>query len=352
MIKNINFNKDSKYSFSQYIKKIYLKFISFSFFLLSRITPFFYTFHIRPKKKINMPELRTYYKFKIGIVIQGKINNFKYTFDTIKFYLENFSNVAIILSTWKDLSIEQINLIKNLKVYIIENIEPINKKNWLGGNLNAQIISTKEGIKLAKNIGCDYVLKTRVDQRIYSNNIFHHLINLLEVFPVKNIYKVFLKQRIITINFDAPLFECYRISDMLQFGQSSDLLNFWDVDLFVENDLKNISLIKKNIFTHSYLTMKFLKKNNINCKWSMLDSFRILSELFCIVDKEFFDLHWNKYDCREYRWKSYKNPRQTFEINFYFWLSLYKNYKLYYKANKSKINLILKQNLKQDIWSQ
>ena len=35
---------------------------------------------------INIPT-DAFYKFKIGIVIQGKINNFKYTFDTIKFYL-------------------------------------------------------------------------------------------------------------------------------------------------------------------------------------------------------------------------------------------------------------------------
>ena len=84
----------------------------------------------------------------------------------------------------------------------------------------------------------------------------------------------------------------------------------------------------------------------------MLDSFKVFSEFFCIVDKEFFDLFWKKYDSREYRWRSYKNFRQTTEINFYTWLNLYNNYKKFYKNNKVKINRILLERLKKDIWSQ
>jgi hypothetical protein len=351
----MNYHKYLEYNWCLGLaKKIYLRFLSIFFFGLNKLTNQYHTFHIRPKYNCKFHSLNSFFKFRIAIVIQGPIENFDFTLETIKFYSKNFKNVKIIISTWKGLSKRKINLIKRLNAHFVENTIPSkdSKKNWVGGNLNNQIITTREGIKLAKNIKCDYVLKTRADQRIYNNNIFHHLINLLEYFPVKKKYLNTLNQRIISINFDALLLRHYGISDILQFGKTTDMFNFWNVDFFLKSQLHSLSLKNKSIFLNSYLVVKFLKKNNIQIKWSILDTFKILSELFCIVDKEFFDLFWDKYDAREYRWKSYRNPRQTMEINFYTWLTLHTNYKIFYKCNKLNINNILKNNLKKDIWSQ
>lgn len=355
MINNKNLYKDNKksdYTLTQYINKFYLKFLSLFFLLLNKLTPFYHTFHVRPKKQKSFFYFNSIYKFKIAIVIQGPINDFNFILETINLYKKNFYFSKIIISTWKGLSKKEKNILKKLNIYLIENREPLNQQNWEGGNLNRQIISTLEGIKLAKNIKCDYVLKTRTDQRICSNNIFDPLINVLKFFPLKKKYRHFLQQRIITISFDALLFRHYGISDILQFGRTSDMFSFWNLNLLYKNDVKKYSPDKKNIFLNSYLLINFLKNKNWQIKWSMLDSFQVFSEFFCIVDKEFFDLFWKKYDSREYRWKSYKNFRQTTEINFYTWLNLYNNYKKFYKINKLKINRILFEKLKKDIWSQ
>lgn len=54
MINNKNLNKSDKksdYTLTQYTNKIYLKFLSFFFLLLNKLTPFYHTFHVRPKKQ-------------------------------------------------------------------------------------------------------------------------------------------------------------------------------------------------------------------------------------------------------------------------------------------------------------
>jgi len=56
-------------------------------------------------------------------------------------------------------------------------------------NVNFQIVSSSTGIVKAKELGAEYCLKTRTDQRMYAPNIKEFLINLLKTFPVNKEYK-------------------------------------------------------------------------------------------------------------------------------------------------------------------
>ena len=106
---------------------------------------FFFTYNYRQKYFIKTKNKKNFNK-KTSIIIQGPIvRKHDFTINTINLYLNNCSS-KIILSTWeKDLSRSEENLLKKKGVQIIKNKIP----NFKGPmNLNLQMISTFEGLKL------------------------------------------------------------------------------------------------------------------------------------------------------------------------------------------------------------
>jgi len=98
----------------------------------------------------------------MNIIIQGGLYG-DFTVKVAHNYTElDFVN-KVIISTWEGENIYQDHM-KDDKIVVLKNIKP---ENPGPGNMNLQIISTREGIKLCDN---GLVVKTRSDQHLYQSS--------------------------------------------------------------------------------------------------------------------------------------------------------------------------------------
>lgn len=260
---------------------------------------------------------------ELVVVMQGPLKMEEhFTYETLKIYLKSFNNCKFILSTWKSESKEEINKIKDLGVIVLLNDPPNIKGLW---NINNQILSTQNGLKYAKEIGAEYVIKTRTDQRLYETNISEFLFNIIKVFPVYD--KKVQKSRLVTLSMNTFKYRLYDISDMFLFGHIDDVIKFWSCDfekrqIFPEyhNMLEYCKLRPCEI----YFTSEYLSKIGHDCKWTLQDSWQTYARYFCVVDSVCVGLYWPKYSHIINRWRNFfgQNPSLE-ELTFKEWLSLY-----------------------------
>jgi hypothetical protein len=216
--------------------------------LVQEINETFITYNKRPLKlQISTKQQNdTNKNFKLAIVIQGPIivaNCF--TYETIKLYKYKYPSAIIILSTWEEYRLEFEKWIN------LENVFPLfNKKPDLFGpsNFNLQLLSTKNGILKAKELGADYLIKTRTDQRFYASNVDQYLVNLLNLFPTNN---KFQKGRIVGLSLNTFKYRMYGLSDMFTFGHLDDMLLYWDIP-FDNRTFDSNDLLKFNRTIRSY----------------------------------------------------------------------------------------------------
>jgi len=262
--------------------------------------------------------------YKIGVVVQGPIiKDNEFTLNTLKIYKQHFKNSIILLSTWMDVETEYIKNIKDLGIIVILNNKPNNPGIQ---NINLQIVSTFNGIKKLKEMGVHYILKTRTDQRIYAPNVESYLVGILEAFPPSNNYK--LEKRIIGLSLNTFKYRLYGVSDMFIFGTIQDMMVYWGCRLDKrksQTEYSNINVYEesKRRLCEVYLSTNFLNEIGYKIHWSLSDSFKVFSEIFCIIDKESVDLFWSKYSNSEFRYLKYDGIRTNNELVFRDWLRLY-----------------------------
>ena len=313
------------------------KMLAIAALILERITPNFISIIRRPKKAndINLFSDMVIKEKDFAVVMQGPIiskNNF--TYETLKLYKEIFEGACLILSTWEGEDSKQIQKISDLGVEII-----LNKKPDFSGisNVNFQIVSTKEGVKYALKNGYKYCLKTRTDQRINHYNTYWYFRNIQEVFPLKK--AGIQKSRLITISLNTFKYRLYGITDMLMFGNTLDMLIYWDVKL----DKRKILEYSETMYAYSklkycevYYSTSFFKKIGEDLKWTLEHSWKLIAEHFCVVDIHQIDLFWYKYNYYiEDRYRIYNKRHLKEEVEFTDWLYLYMN-----KASNINENII------------
>lgn len=280
----------------------------------------FFTFHLRPSssekiyKKDEDPEKNT------AIIIQGPIARERsFTLETIKTYKKIFLGSPIILSTWDD---EDVSKFKDLGIEIILNQKP--EQPGIS-NINYQIISTFNGIKAAKKSNPAYILKTRTDQRIYNEKTIIHFKNLIKTFPIGSGKRS--KGRIIGVDMNTFKYRPYSLSDMVLFGFTEDMTNYWDIDLDkreIKAEYGTVLDWSKTRLCEVYLSSKYLEKMGEKLEWSLSDSWKKYVEYFCIADRSVIDLYWLKYEkYREYRNRKYNGNFMNEEFDFINWLNLY-----------------------------
>lgn len=291
----------------------------------------FLTQHKRPKsnksfgikpQRLSVPNPLT------AIVLQGPIlsdNNF--TEQTILFYQSNFKDAIIIASVWDDESPDLLDKITRTGAVVL-----LNKKPAFAGvsHINYQITTSINGILKARELGAQYVLKTRTDQRIYGLNMLDYFFNLIKQFPLKNIQVQ--KQRLIVPNLNTFLFRLYGISDMMMFGHVEDMILYWNAEhdhrhLTHENTSGlSIGDFARKRACEIYLCTEFLKKTGKEPGWDIADSWRVFADNFCIVDYHTIDLYWPKYAPHQEFRNSYYQANNTHQlITFADWLALYNN---------------------------
>ena len=283
----------------------------------------FYYYNCFPMLSENYYRVSNEYKHpKVGIVLQGPLFDGNFVAETIKIYKSNFkfSNVEFIVSTWSDEKEKQIQILKEKGIHIVLSDKISNAG---GGNLNFQIISTLAGLKKARELNCEYVVKTRTDQRFYETNILETCFNLQNIFPVNSDK---LHSRLIALSFNTFKYRWYGISDMFLFGHIDDVEKYWNIPFSDQSDetwaTKNQFEQFQQLCPETYIVRHFLKNINYNVKDTLQDSYKVIADLFVIIDKEMIEMYWPKYSNMSCRWEFFC-PHAMEELRFKDWINLY-----------------------------
>jgi hypothetical protein len=284
------------------------------------------TFHLRPKKSENFylkSTAKTEEKF--AIIIQGPIQDkFFFLKNTIEIYKKIFPNSSIIISTWENENINLINTLKKENIFILFNKEPTKSLS----NIDHQIYSTNSALKFAKEIGAKYSIKTRADIRINKNNLETFLLSLIRTFPAKK--NNYIKSRIIVPSLITFKYRIYSLSDIVMFGETEDLIKYFDKETFAEG-LKKFNLNENNLLKNEtpiiaeiFLCSRFVNNLEGKISWELDNWWATLKNYFCIIDNSSLDLFWYKYDWEyEYRYLRTYSGKFARAIDFQDWLALY-----------------------------
>jgi hypothetical protein len=278
-------------------------------------------FRIQPQKSIA--------KSLTAIVLQGPVlKEHDFTYETVLFYAGNFKDSIIVVSTWVDEDESVLNRLKEAGAVIV-----LNQKPEAAGisNINYQITTSINGILKAKELGAEYVMKTRTDQRIYGLNVIDYFLNLIQLYPLKNINVQ--KERLIVPNINTFLYRLYGISDMLMFGNIEDMILYWNADydkriIIKENtygfDIKSFGELR---VCEIYLCTEFIKKTGKEIGWNFHSSWDVFANNFCIVDYHSIDLYWPKYFPHNEIRNRYYSANNTHQLlTFSDWVSLYQSF--------------------------
>lgn len=251
---------------------------------------------------------------RLAVVLQGPLaKETDFTVETVKFYKIIFPNTPVIVSTWDDEDAEYLNRLRKEGAEVILNKKPI----YPGpSNVNFQITSTRAGIKRAKDLGVDYVIKNRTDQRVYNPNSQKFLLNLIKAFPLTHNYPL-QKQRIVNLCFATFKYKLYHASDTFMFGTVEDMLLYFAVPLVEEKPREKIFI------PEYYLFSEFLKRIGRTLKGTLQDSWETYAQHIVIVDQASLDLYWHKLKrYREYPEREYHRNENRL-VYFSEWLNFY-----------------------------
>ena len=259
------------------------------------------------------------------IVIQGPIvkeNDF--TLETCKIYKKIFNNSeTIILSTWDT---EDKKYLKNFEAIGVKVL--LSKAPDFAGraNLNYQILSTMIGLKEGEKLGCEYAIKTRTDQRFYSTNLSRDLFNLLKIYPPSPNYN--MHSRLVALSFNSFKYRYYGISDMFLFGNTQDMLKYWNSPLDTKKYEEYKTIKQKDLWqqycSETYIASHFLKNIGVTPEYTLKHTWKIYKDLFIFIDKEILDMYWPKYTNLDSRWRLFR-PNMLEEMRHSDWLNLYLN---------------------------
>ena len=276
---------------------------------------------------------------KVSIVMQGPIiEKQEFTLETLKLYRKRYPNVKLILSTWDNYEKSLISKFTEIGVEVILNSMP----DYFGiSNVNLQIKSTKAGIFRAKELGFEYCLKTRTDQRIYKHDFILFFMSILSSFKIDHKY---LKERLITMSMNTFKYRLYGITDMLMFGNIDDMILYWDVKFdnrkFNEVD-QGISAydFSKARLCEVYFSTEFFKKIKFKIDFTIKNYWKSVANFFFVVDAHSIDIFWFKYK----RWnerRRYQNNVIKLDEEFYFsdWINSYNKLIQYNDSEEQKLS--------------
>tara|TARA_B100000029_G_scaffold277206_1_gene271690 strand:- start:2891 stop:3538 length:648 start_codon:yes stop_codon:yes gene_type:complete len=197
---------------------------------------------------------------KIGILIQGSIT--EWTPHIINEYKENFPEAEILLSTWNNENIGDINC-------DLIQLEKPEKTSPHESNINFQIKGAVEGLKEMKS---DTILKTKTNQFIHNGKIF-------------DIFKKDCKEtQIMTTELNSWHDRDYRITDFCQLAKKQVLEEYWYNMPYYDGTYA--------IPPEVYLTKNYVVNSKKDTRpWST-----IINEYFCLKDYfTDFDIEFEKF---------------------------------------------------------
>ena len=285
----------------------------------------FLTHRSRPVRDAERhPFWRPDHRADTGIVLQGPVlreNDF--TFHTVLRYRRNFPEAPIVVSTWEHELGEVTERLESLGVVIVSQVPP---KLRGASNSNMQMMSAHAGVKEVSKRGLKYVVKTRTDQRIYSERFLGLFHEMLRTFPVGNPGGQQI-ERIVGVSLNTFAYRMYGLSDMVTFGATEDVVRYWD-GFIDERDFTNWQMPRSHreyalgLGNETMYCSRFLNQTGWNLKWNTADSWNAFAQRFVIVDSSSIDLFWPKYTRKEERWRSYQGDPRWQEMDFAWWMMI------------------------------
>ncbi|MDH3201725.1 MAG: WavE lipopolysaccharide synthesis family protein [Myxococcales bacterium] len=270
-----------------------------------------------------------------AVVMQGppyEPDNF--TLETLKLYARHMPNAHLILSTWRDTSPAILDPIRQLGADVVLNDKP-DKPGLF--NINMQLASAKTGVQRAVELGAEWVLKTRTDQRLYQESFMSMLISMAKTFPVASGYEQ--RFRIFGVGQGSLKYAPYHVTDQTVFGHAEDMLKYWDVPPKLEDPPvhwpKNLREVYHQVpvgelcrsgAAESRLASGFLERVGRPLSWTLVDHWKALRDHFCFVDHGMVDLYWVKaqtYTFGKEHARDLEEITNRKEIGFGEWMLLY-----------------------------
>lgn len=291
------------------------------------------TFVARPKKieKVLIASNAVKNLPKSAVVMQGPIViEDDFTINTCKLYKRLFPDSIIILSTWNDEARTVLDTIKQLGVKVVLNEPPAPPEGSY--TVNLQLVSSLSGIKLAKKLGCVYVLKVRTDQRLYGASLMPFLISVVNAYPPSKGFKQ--KYRIVVPSMYSFKYRLYSITDMTVFSHIDEMIRYFGAPLDKRplNDkrkyeqLTNIKEIAEYRVGEMYFSTEYLKLIGKKLAWTVKDYWETLRDNFVVVEQSVFDIYWKKYNSyQEYKHPQYLATTNKAELTYKDWLTIYQN---------------------------
>ena len=287
---------------------------------------------VKPKKRIMTdicPEKQ------IGVVIQGPADAPVFVYNTAIWYLELGAKVVVISTTTQLRKIPK-KLRRNELIHWHHCSEPANCGLW---NTNRQIKSSYEGISFLAELGIDYTIKTRTDQRCYSEFFLVFLSRLVETFPAKS-----GAERIVAVTNNTLLGKVNNVSDHFYFGRTTTLLRAFAnaerslslaeaMEIAGAADEKEFQVyrmshrssdfprIEAEQYLFSRITSTFI--DYVDNRVELKDYIDAVSDYWILVDPEDLDMFWRKTSIEDncswdnghpFRWHRYSGYRATHEI--------------------------------------
>lgn len=282
----------------------------------------FETSHARPKAPLARELRLTSRTFtNTAIVIQGPlVQASDFTLETAKHYRANFPHCPLVIVVWDS---EPESAVKRLHALGAQVVRVERPHDPGAANVNLQQTSVSAGLRVADEIGCDFAIRTRSDQRFYSDHAVSFLHALLDSFLPP---RAGAASRIVATSLDTFRFRLYGLSDQFHFGRTQDLIKFWDVptESSFGHELSGRANTARSLqLPEVLLTTNYLTRTNWSLKWTLDDWWSALSDRFIVIDASAIDLLWPKYTSREYRWRRYGALSPLEELDFADWLSLY-----------------------------
>lgn len=259
-----------------------------------------------------------------AVVIQGPLQTEdNFTLETVKIYKKIFPLSPIIVSTWSSESKKNLYALECAGAVLNISDRPITA-GW--GNIELQVLSTSSGLLLAKELGCEYVAKTRTDWRMYRPSALQCLNSLLQMYtsPANGIQE----NRIVASSTSTLKHRIYGLTDIFQYGSIVDMMMYWEnLNHDAQGKFRNTEVPEiingTPLVAEIYLCARYLETIGVDLDFSLTQWWESLRNNFIIVDNAMLDAVWNKYDRKlENRYTNGYTLRGSLAIDHLDWLRL------------------------------
>lgn len=294
------------------------------------------TYRQRPKfeRDIGTQPDQTLDTEPAAIVMQGPLPvPDDFARETLAIYRRHMPEVRLLLSTWIDTPEEHLAPIRALGVDVVLSEKPEMPGHF---NINMQRVSAEAGVAKAIDDGAVWIMKTRVDQRLYNPNAMAELIAMAKSFPPSGTFDQ--KYRIFGIGYGSLKYAPYHVTDQTLFGHAQDMLKYWTPPLRYEAlpahfpDLNSDIYLKvpigevcRHAAPECYFASQYLMQIGRDLNWTIQDSWAAFRDCFCFVDYQTTDFFWPKSQLwtRRELMHPYDAPWTRHEITFAHWMLLY-----------------------------